>query len=89
MRKYNPRPYKAYLIRDRYCCKCGSNRTSDNVINHVMWHRDRDENGESTGRWKCHKCYMKDYQKRRKEMAGIIDPNNLLTTKKDENIINI
>ena len=90
MRKYHPRQCKAYLIRDRICCRCGSNRTDDRIINHVLWHREYNEKGESTGRWKCNKCYMKDYQKMRQEMAGIIEPikhikpiKPILTTKKD------
>lgn len=82
MRKYHPRQCKAYLIRDRICCKCGGNRTNDRIINHVLWHREYNEKGESTGRWKCNKCYMKDYQKKRREMAGIIKP---ISTKKITN----
>ena len=66
------RPCKAYLIRNRICCKCGGNRTDDRIINHVMWHKEYDDNREWTGNWKCHKCYMKDYQKKRMENAGII-----------------
>lgn len=63
-RKRGVKKCKTYLIRNRICCVCGSNRTNDTVINHVLWHKDRDDNGNLTGRWKCHKCYMKDYQKR-------------------------
>ncbi len=76
MKKNNPRPCNAYLIRDRICCKCGNNRTDDRIINHVLWHRVYNEKGESTGKWKCN-----NYQRKRQEMAGIIKP--ILTTKKD------
>lgn len=35
------------------------------MINRVFWHRDNDENGKWTGKWKCNKCYQKEYAKKR------------------------
>lgn len=58
---------KMYLDTSRTCCVCGSNKTSYKLINRVFWHRDIDDNGKWTGKWKCHKCYLKEYCKRRNE----------------------
>lgn len=58
---------RMYLDHSRICCKCGSNKTNDKMINRVFWHRDNDDNGKWTGKWKCNKCYQKEYAKKRCE----------------------
>jgi hypothetical protein len=72
--KHKPhrREPKMYLDRSRICCECGNNRTNDSIINMVKWHRDVDEHGKWTGRWKCSKCYQKDYRRKRNEEADIM-----------------
>lgn len=63
---------RMYLERKRVCCKCGNNRTSDKIINAVQWHSDLNEHGKWTGKWKCHKCYSKEYQEKRIQDARIM-----------------
>lgn len=67
---------KMYMNHDRICCKCGSNKTNDKVINHVLWYRDNDDYGKWTGKWNCHKCHMKEYQKRRKSEFAVVLNND-------------
>lgn len=57
-----------YLETNRKCCRCGSNKTYDKVINRIQWYRDIDENGKWAGKWLCSKCYHKEsYERRNRE----------------------
>ena len=64
--KHTVRKPKMYLNRNRVCCRCGSSVTNDKLFNHVLWHRDIDQQGKWTGKWKCNKCYNRDYAKNRR-----------------------
>ena len=63
---------RMYLKRDRICCKCGSNVTNDKLSNRILWHSDIDQQGKWTGKWKCNKCYNREYAKNRRLEADIM-----------------
>lgn len=68
----NIRKPRMYLNNRRKCCKCGSNKTNDKLINKILWHRDIDDNGKWTGNWNCDKCYQKEYCKKRREENNLM-----------------
>ncbi len=71
-----PKPHirqpKVYLESKRVCCKCGSNKTNDTIINDIRWHRALDEQGKWVGKWSCNSCYNKEYQEKRRQDACIM-----------------
>lgn len=73
---YKPKPTvrqpKMYLNRNRICCDCGNNRTNDKIINHVQWHRDVDEQGKWTGKYRCNNCYQRYYRKKREQEVALM-----------------
>lgn len=64
---YHKRPSKMYINIDRVCGECGNNKTSFTAINHVLWHREVDEQGRWTGKYLCHKCYGRRYRRKREQ----------------------
>ncbi len=62
----NTRKPRVYLC-NRKCCICGSDKTYERAINLVVWHRDVDDDGKWTGKWKCNRCYYREYAEKRRE----------------------
>ncbi len=46
-------------MEGRKCCICSSGETYVNNLGISCWFVDRDKNGDSTGKWRCSKCYRR------------------------------